>query len=138
MLETKSSINIINGCLIKTGASHSARMNSPMMELHSTQYKQDHVYTADSSSKSCSSEKDSNVYPVSTETPVWSWTASNISVPGIVPNPQHTIQSEMLDSLSLRYHTHSFNDPYQSTHYQLTCSDYFQETQLSQNHLASG
>ncbi|XP_030588184.1 spexin prohormone 2 [Archocentrus centrarchus] len=113
-------------------------MNRPVTELHAAQCRQGHADTADSSSKACSSEKDSNFYPVSTETPVWSWPASNMSVPEVVPNPhQHTIQPEMLDPFSLRYHTHSSTDPYQSSQCQLTCSDYFLEPQLDQNHLVS-
>ncbi|XP_013770716.1 spexin prohormone 2 isoform X3 [Pundamilia nyererei] len=113
-------------------------MNSPATELQ-PQYNEEHDDTADSSSKGCCSERLNNVCPISIEIPIWSGPTSNISLPGIVPNPHHhTVQSEMLDPLNLRYHIDSFIDPYQSTQCQLTYSDCFLEPQLSQYHLVSG
>nr|XP_014269985.1 tesmin isoform X5 [Maylandia zebra] len=119
-------------------SSGSFRMNSPATELQ-PQYNEEHDDTADSSSKGCCSERLNNVCPISIEIPIWSGPTSNISLPGIVPNPHHhTVQSEMLDPLNLRYHIDSFIDPYQSTQCQLTYSDCFLEPQLSQYHLVSG
>ncbi|XP_031597006.1 spexin prohormone 2 isoform X2 [Oreochromis aureus] len=113
-------------------------MNSPATELQ-PQCNEEHDDTADSFSKGCCSEKLSNVCPISIEIPIWSRPTSNISLPGIVPNPHHhTVQSEMLDPLNLSYHIDSFIDPYQSPHCQLTYSDCFLEPQLSQYHLVSG
>ncbi|XP_056243081.1 uncharacterized protein LOC130176169 [Seriola aureovittata] len=107
-------------------------MNSPTVELNTTQSKQEHG-SDNPSSKDCGSEKDSDIHPGSAGAPFWAGPPSDANVPLILPHPQqHTIQPGMVDPLSLR-----FQCSCQSTQCQMTYPDYLLD-QSSQYHLLTG
>ncbi|XP_037624647.1 spexin prohormone 2 isoform X4 [Sebastes umbrosus] len=108
-------------------------MNSSMTEQEKkTQNQREHIDT--DSSKDCSSDKDGNVHPGPGWDPsVWAGSPLDVSLPGLVPHHQHTIQPGRMDPLTLRFHC-----PCQSTQCQLTYPDYLLEPQSSQYHLLTG
>ncbi|XP_071345280.1 spexin prohormone 2 isoform X2 [Trachinotus anak] len=108
-------------------------MNSPTTELNTTQSKRDHVGIDNLSSKDCCSERDSDVHPGPAGTPFWTGPPPDASLPLILPHPQqHTIQTGMVDPLSLRFHC-----PCQSPQCQMTYPDYLLD-QSNQYHLLPG
>eukprot|EP00064_Thunnus_orientalis_P009628 superscaffoldBa00001234_g9653 len=109
-------------------------MDSTETEQNTTQSKEENNDADDPSSNDCGSERDSNVPHGPAGTQVWAGPPSDVSPPGMVPQPlQHSTQPGMVDPLSYRFHC-----LYQSSQCQLTYPDYLLEPQSSQYNLLTG
>ncbi|XP_067444769.1 spexin prohormone 2 isoform X1 [Thunnus thynnus] len=109
-------------------------MDSTETEQNTAQSKEENNDADDPSSNDCGSERDSNVPHGPAGTQVWAGPPSDVSPPGMVPQPlQHSTQPGMVDPLSYRFHC-----LYQSSQCQLTYPDYLLEPQSSQYNLLTG
>lgn len=95
--------------MISAGAFFSGGMDSTETEQNTTQSKEENNDAGDPSSNDCGSERDSNVPHGPAGTQVWAGPPSDVSPPGMVPQPlQHSTQPGMVDPLSYRYNVQSF------------------------------